>query len=240
MNTAYLPKQHGAWAMLAVPFVLGMAIAGPVWLHIPLFLFWLSAYLLSYPFLQWIKKKDLARYGKPMLLYGVLTGFSGVAVLIGKPSLAAWAPLFVPLFLVNMHFAGKNRERAFLNDLAAVVQFNLMIFVAAAAGKHADWQSVWIGFLLGVLYFVGTIFYVKTMIREKHNPLYWRLSVGYHAVLPVLALAVFRSWLVGLMFVVLLVRAVAVPRVGLRVAIAGMLEFAMAILLTVSVLAAVS
>lgn len=35
---ALIPKQHGAWAMLLIPFLLGMVKGGPVIWHIPLFL----------------------------------------------------------------------------------------------------------------------------------------------------------------------------------------------------------
>ncbi|ANF38517.1 membrane protein [Bacillus sp. CN2] len=38
---AMIPKQHGAWAMLLIPFLLGMVKGGPVFWHIPLFLGWL-------------------------------------------------------------------------------------------------------------------------------------------------------------------------------------------------------
>jgi hypothetical protein len=31
-----VPKQHGAWAMLIVPFLLGAYAGGFTWLHVPL------------------------------------------------------------------------------------------------------------------------------------------------------------------------------------------------------------
>lgn len=38
---ALIPKQHGAWAMLLIPFCLGTVKGGAVLWHIPLFLGWL-------------------------------------------------------------------------------------------------------------------------------------------------------------------------------------------------------
>ena len=43
----FLPKQHGAWAMLIIPFWLGIAATNMIWQHIPFF-FRLVAALFSY------------------------------------------------------------------------------------------------------------------------------------------------------------------------------------------------
>jgi hypothetical protein len=235
MKSAYLPGQHGAWAMLAVPFLLGAAVSGPVWLHAPLFAFWLSAYLFSFPFLQWIKTKNRRRYGRPMLVYGLALAACGLALAAAKPALLLWAPLFVPLFLVNVRYARLNRERALVNDLAAVVQFGLIIFVAWAAADAADWRKAGTLFALHALYFFGTVLYVKTVIREKHNPRYHAASVVYHALLPAAA-AAFRIWPLALVAVPLLLRAVLMPRANPNVKTVGMLEFANAVLFTIAVL----
>jgi hypothetical protein len=237
MKSAYVPAQHGAWAMLIVPFILGVFGIGPVWLHAPLFLFWLSAYLFSHAFLQWVKTNNIGRYGKPMLWYGMMLAAAGIPLVIGKPSLALWVPAFVPLFFVNVRYARKNRERAFVNDLAAVTQFSLIVFVAWAAAGGGDWQTALSLFFLSLMYFTGTIFYVKTVIREKHNPRFYAMSVLYHAIMPAVAAAAFRSWGIALMFVLLIVRAVWMPRTNPLVKTVGLLEFAMATLFTVSVLA---
>src|SRR5690606_16925575 len=101
----YLPGQHGAWAMLIIPFVLGMAAAGPAWIHAPLFAAWLLIYLFSYPFLQWIKTKKRQVYLKPMLLYGGLLLPFAVLVAVWEPRLIRWVPMFIPLFAVNTWFA---------------------------------------------------------------------------------------------------------------------------------------
>jgi hypothetical protein len=236
MNSAYVPAQHGAWAMLFVPFILGVFGVGPVWLHAPLFLFWLSAYLFSNAFLQWVKTNNIGRCGKPMLLYGSVLASAGILLAAVKPSLVLWAPAFVPLFLVNVRYARKNRERAFLNDLAAVTQFSLIIFVAWAAADGGDWQTARTLFFLNLMYFTGTIFYVKTVIREKHNPRFYAMSVLYHALLPAVAAAACRSGWLALMFALLFVRAAWMPRTKPAVKTVGLLEFAMATLFTVSVL----
>ena len=32
-----IPREHGGWAMVSVPYIIGMAAAKPVLLHLPLF-----------------------------------------------------------------------------------------------------------------------------------------------------------------------------------------------------------
>lgn len=42
-----IPKQHGAWGMLLIPFILGVLIGKGTWYHIPLF-FCMVIRILSY------------------------------------------------------------------------------------------------------------------------------------------------------------------------------------------------
>ena len=51
-----IPKQHGAWAMLIIPFLLSVILGKPTMYHIPLFLAWFFIYLATYPFLMYIKQ----------------------------------------------------------------------------------------------------------------------------------------------------------------------------------------
>lgn len=52
-----IPKQHGAWAMLVIPFLLSVILGKPTIYHIPLFLAWFFIYLATYPFLTYIKQR---------------------------------------------------------------------------------------------------------------------------------------------------------------------------------------
>jgi len=228
----YLPGQHGAWAMLIIPFVLGMAAAGPAWIHLPLFAAWLLIYLFSYPFLQAVKTRKWKVYAKPMQLYGdLLLPFAALTAIL-EPRLIRWVPLFIPLFAVNALFARMKKERAFVNDLAAVVQFSLATFVAYDAGGETDWRLAAELFALSVLYFTGTVFYVKTIIRERGIPWFYACSIVYHILLLMTAL----FWFPRLMlapFAVLLVRAVVSPRLRLSVKVTGILEIVYSVVLAV-------
>jgi hypothetical protein len=181
MRSVYVPKQHGAWAMLILPLLFGVIASAPVWQHALLFAAWLLAYLFAHAALQWVRSKRRAVWLAPLKLYGGLLLPAGAALLILEPELLPLLPLAVPFMLVNLYYAKRNRERAFLNDLAAVLLFSLMTFAAFRVGNGTDAALAFELFALSVLYFTGTIFYVKTMIREKHHKAFYWYSVLYHA-----------------------------------------------------------
>ena len=64
-----LPKQHGAWAMLIIPYWLGAAVFGFLWQHIPFFIGWTLMYLGTYPFLLIFKGKKISFYRKWTFIY---------------------------------------------------------------------------------------------------------------------------------------------------------------------------
>ena len=43
----WLPPQHGAWAMLLLPYIAAVCVTGPAWPQLPLLGAWLVGYLFS-------------------------------------------------------------------------------------------------------------------------------------------------------------------------------------------------
>ena len=84
-------------------------------------------------------------------------------------------------------------------------------------------------FVLCLAYFLGTVLFVKTMIRERGNPAYRRWSVGYH--LLALAPAAWASPWATVLFAWLLVRAMLLPGRRLNPMRVGLIEFANSALL---------
>jgi YwiC-like protein len=230
----FIPPQHGAWAMLLVPWLTGVLIAGFHWAHLPLLGAWLAGYLLSYYALQAIKTRRLSRVKPQLLLYGPITAAFGVLVVAVRPQLLAYAPAYALLLALNVFYARRRRERALLNDLTSVVQSCLMVFVAATVAGEGISQFT-AAFTAVLLYFTGTVLYVKTMIRERGNVSYYWASVTYHAL--ALGVAAFLSIPIAAVVALLLVRSAALPRYRLTPKHVGIIEIVASTLVLVTAVA---
>ncbi|MEU0562928.1 YwiC-like family protein [Dactylosporangium sp. NPDC006015] len=229
----FVPPQHGAWAMLLLPWLAGVLTAGFRWPHLPLLVAWLAAYLFSYYFLQAVKTRRLARVRAQLLLYGPVAAVPGALVLLVRPQLLWYGPAFAALFAVNVAYARRRDERALVNDLASVVQSCLMVFVCATVAGRPLAEAVPV-FAAVTAYFTGTVLYVKTMIRERGSVGYYRASVLFHLA------ALGAAWWVGVpvlvVFAFLLARAALLPGRRLTPKQVGLIEIAATVLLLVLLL----
>ncbi len=84
--------------------------------------------------------------------------------------------------------------------------------------KIADWHAVWLITLLVFGYFMGTVFYVKTNIRQRKSDGYLWLSVIFHLLFTVLAFVMARQGIVGwaqvYLWLVLSLRSLVIPLYG--------------------------
>ena len=165
----FVPPQHGAWAMLAVPYLAGLLTVGYRWPDLPLLAAWITGYLLSYYVFQAVKSRRPGRYRDQLVLYGAVAVPLAVVVLVSRPAVLWFAPAYAALFSLNAWYAWQRRERALLNDLASVVQSCLIVFVVATVAGTRPAAVLGV-FVLCLAYFGGTVLYVKTMIRERGNP----------------------------------------------------------------------
>ncbi|GAA2628414.1 YwiC-like family protein [Paractinoplanes durhamensis] len=219
----YLPPQHGAWAMLLLPYLAGVTAAGFRWPDVPLLATWLTGYLLSYFVLQAVKTRRPHRFRAPLTWYAPLTAGFGLIVAVARPQLLLYAPAYAALFAVNVRYAARRQERALLNDLASVLQSCLMVFVVATVADRPPHTAV-IPFAVTLLYFTGTVLYVKTMIRERGSAPYRRASIAYHAA--ALAAAAAIGWFPSAVFALLLARAWLLPARPLTPKQVGLIEIA--------------
>ncbi|WP_433531630.1 YwiC-like family protein [Micromonospora sp. CA-263727] len=217
----FVPPQHGAWAMLLVPWLAAVFTVGLRWPHLPLLGAWLTGYLLIYYLLQAVKTRRPVRVRAQLWTYSIPTGLLGGLVLLLRPELLWYAPAYATLLVVNIVYARRRAERALGNDIASVAQSCLMVFVCAtAAGQPPD--TVVTAFLAVAAYFTGTVLYVKTMIRERGNTTYYHASVGYH--IASVALAAWLSLPLLCVFLLLLIRATVLPRRRLTPKHVGIVE----------------
>jgi hypothetical protein len=181
----FIPKQHGAWAMLIIPFWLGVVAAGFMWQHIPFFVGWLLLYLATYPMLLLFKGKKIPFYTKWTLIYLIPALVFLMIPLWTRPSIIIFGFMMLPLFFINGYFSKKNNDRALINDLSAILAFGVAGLASSfLTDGHLNASSILVFFASG-LFFIGCTFYVKTMIRERKNVTYKRVSWIYHIVTPI-------------------------------------------------------
>jgi hypothetical protein len=158
-----------------------------------------------------------------LLGYGIIASSAGAVVLLLRPSLAWAAIVFAPLLAVNAWYAWCRQDRALPTGLASIVQGALMTFVTVAAVGAPLGPVVGVAVAL-LLYFVGSLLYVKTMIRERGDAGYLRASIGFHVLALVAAGLLAPALLVP--FGWFLARAVILPRHRPSVKQVGLLELA--------------
>ncbi|WP_066071101.1 YwiC-like family protein [Neobacillus soli] len=204
----FLPKQHGAWAMLIIPFWFGVINGGFLWQHIPFFMGWLLLYLATYPMLLLFKKKKIPFYTKWTLIYMVPALLLLGIPLAARPSLFYFGLLMMPFFMINAYYTSKNQDRAFMNDISAIFAFSIAGLASSYLYEgNVIATALIFTFITSVLFFIGCTFYVKSMIREKKNTKLKWISWGYHSVL-VLSWFIGGFWIAALAFIPSLLRAI--------------------------------
>ena len=117
-----------------------------------------------------------------------------------------------------------------------------MLLVAYDSGGGASWSRAWVGAAVVWIYFFGTVWYVKTIIRERDNPAYTWGSMIHHGVaifaVPSLIFLVtgIWSWTTTAMFAVLAARAALVPRTRATPIQTGIGEIVASVIITMLVL----
>jgi len=204
--------------MLASPLLVGVLAGRLAWVQLPLAAFWFVGYFAFFAASLWLKAGRRAKWLPPVRVYAAMSAVLGLLVLVMQPGLARWIPAFLVPLAVGLYAAAHRRDRALLAGLATTAGSALMTVVAYDAGLGTDLRRAWVLALVQLLYFAGTVFYVKTVIRERGNPVFRWLSIGYHAAALVAVAVVYGLvehegpvWPLLLVFALLLVRAIVVP-----------------------------
>ncbi len=244
----WIPNQHGAWAMLVVPFLLGTYLrlrdGEPAWFLLPLFACWMLGYFAFNAASGWLKapEKRRAQWVKPLALYTSLSALAGLGALaIAGWGLLGWAPAFVPLMLPALWLAAQRNERATVGGALTIAAASLMVPIAryrdVLDALRPDAGLTWVVTALVFAYFFGTVLYVKTNIRERGRPEWLVASITYHGVVAIIAVALafagLASWWWAPFFLLGTVRAWLIPPRTWSAKHIGFLEIGMSTLLLV-------
>lgn len=182
-----LPKEHGTWLMIILPFTLGAAITEFRWLHIPFFIGWFFIYLSATPWLNQLRNKRLRKKMRPWAFgYSIIGLLFAVPVMIVFPQLFLLSLAIIPFFLINIFFVLRKKERNLLNDISGIAILSLGLPAAYIIGTNALTLTATILWLIVIVHFTGSAFYVKSLIRERRNRRFRQLSHLYHALLLIL------------------------------------------------------
>jgi hypothetical protein len=199
-----LPREHGAWAMLYVPFVLGVLVAGRFSAPVLLLLVATTALFISREsLLAWSRARHRGRpateAARRLVVYLVL------AALCGLPLILVWRlswliPLGafgVALLFVNSRQATQMEDRSIAGELLAICGLTLTAPASYYAARGAwDKTAVWL-WLLSVLYFASSVFYIKLRIYRLHprkreeQRRVWQGCAVYHSFLLLALLVLF-------------------------------------------------
>lgn len=221
-NLGWVPNQHGAWAMLIVPYLIGMITAVQ---HdrfrlyaLPLFAFWMLGYFCFNATSQWLKSRRAQRYRTPMLTYGVAAAMFGLLTwLLAGPELGWWLVPYGPVLGMSLALAAARKERELIGGLLTIAAAAMILLVVGhpdprtAVNDVASLQLAAICFA----YFGGTVWVVKTMIRERGKLGWVVASVLWHvaatAVVGVATGTGHLTWWWTIFFAATTIRAVILP-----------------------------
>ena len=222
-SQGWMPNQHGAWFMLFIPPLMGL-ILQPSWAAVPLFITWWAGYFTYFAITIWVKSRLRPKHLPPVLTYGAITALAGIAALITQWQLIAWLPIFAPIIAVAVYETIKRRERSLVSGWSTVLAAAMMLPTVesistsgtpAAVSGDLWWATAWFA-----LYFGGSIYYVKTLIRDFGNRSRFIQSVGIHAIVCVAALGLAfaqpHTWPVAVVGALLAARSYAVPHIAQR------------------------
>ncbi|MCL2470332.1 MAG: YwiC-like family protein [Propionibacteriaceae bacterium] len=241
----WIPRQHGVWAMMLAPGIAGGFLAGFRWQHAVLIVAWVSAYLAFMAIRGWLRPRHRRQFVVPALTYAGISLVSVIGLLVWRLALLWWAVPLAVLLGASLVLISTGRERTVINDALLIGSSCLMTVVGATCqGLHGMDPSsflrivgiphAWLAAAVLAVYFWGTIFYVKTMIRERGKAGWYATSVVYHLVL-VVAAFLLNGW-IGAVSVIVAVRAILVPRLWPRAkpAFIGVGEIGISTVLTVA------
>ncbi len=197
--------------MLVVPVVAGAILAARAetlrWWVIPLAILVLAGYLTFYSTTTVLKARPTRRRAllTPVVVHGTVAAVAGALVLaLGGWPLLWWLPIYLPVLLVALWLASARKERSIASGGLTILAASLMVLVIRFITPMVIWQTWDVGTAGDVAiaavifgYFFGTVFHVKSLIRERgQRRSRWR-SLVWHGLCIVAAAGVAAAGVIG-------------------------------------------
>ena len=242
-SAGWFPNQHGAWAMVLLPPVVGAQISGWGINHLWLISAWVIGYFGYFAITQLLRSNFKPRYRAAAVCYPLLALLLVTPLVVSYPQILIWLTVLVPLATLSFYFSWKRKDRSYGNDIVLVIVASLMAVISSQVSpvliaEENWWTQLSVRISAGITafvffcYFLGTVFYVKTMIRERGNPKAFQISIIFHVL--VVALWFYISPWLSLLALLLLLRAILIPKLWprMRPATVGIIEIGLALLVS--------
>jgi hypothetical protein len=216
----WVPRQHGAWAMLALPFLVGISASRFDGWQLVLAGAAVSGYLASATAQIWRRAYNRARYRLPLLVYGGAFAVLGLVLAASHPPLLLTLLVLLPAAAIAVLLSQPGHPRSVGEGLAQAAQALVLVPATAYLAGPLIESRVVFSTLVAGLYLTGTVLVVRSVIRERGNVRFVALSVGYHVTAAICA-ALLLPAPYAILFVVLACRAIALPLVERRLAHTG-------------------
>ncbi|HEX9044101.1 MAG TPA: YwiC-like family protein [Candidatus Limnocylindrales bacterium] len=211
----WFPHQHGAWAMLAVPLLLGVAASRPDPWQLLLAVAAVTGYLASATAQAWLRSRRRPTYLPSLVVYGSVFVGLGLALALTHPAVLATGMLVVPAAAVAIGGSKPGTKRDLVNSLAQVAIAIALVPAAALLAGPLDAGRIAPAAAVAAVDLVGVVLVVRSVIRERENRSFALVAVGWHAVATALA-ALIMSPAYVLVGLALTARAAALPMVFRR------------------------
>ena len=241
----WLPHQHGAWAMLALPIVVGIAASRFVPSQLLLMGAAVAAYLASATIQAWLRARRPPSFVPSIVAYAAAAAVLGIPLLVLEPRLLLVVVVLVPAGALTLAAAQPGTPRELALSLAHVVQASMLTPTAMLLAGEAGAGLLVAATAIVAAEMTGSALAVRSVIRERDNPGFAIRSVGFHLVVTLVAAATLPP-AYALLGGLLTIRAAALPVARRRLAVTrwklrpvhvGLIEAAASIATVVIVLA---
>lgn len=178
---------------------------------------WLVGYLWFYAASQFLRSGFKVRYRTATFSYGVAAAALGGCLLWLRPGWWSWGLVFVPAIVLVLLLSWQRRDRSLLAGLVTVAAAAMLPVLMGSDGIWELGERRLTGSLAAACfgYFGGTVFYVKTNLRERGSVPWLVVSALWHlALVPIgWLLPGIGGWALACFFLVLALRSVVVPLV---------------------------
>lgn len=255
-----LPREHGAWAMFLIPILMGIITAGDLdWGVLAFLVTAFGFFLFRYPIMLAVKSRSLylrRHYIWWSLVYAIITLAAGILL-----AFTSFDWLLLPLgalglltLAIYLWRAAHRTEMTVWGEWIGIAGLALGAPGVYLVGTGKLDTTAIALYVLNVLYFGGTVLYVRYRVREQRllaPDLNWlarlwagRATVGYHVAASFLiaaaALVGMVPALVLLAFIPVLCKAiggiVTLPLARPDIRQMGVIELAMTVIFAVVVL----